>query len=106
MCPACRPYLVRISYRLGFSPCVSVLYPSLELHPAHKALPHFYREGSLCLFDPRLRQWDPTMSVAATTMPWAAIWFFHYETWLFTGTWEATESHPNHRRVLRDGLAA
>lgn len=99
-------YKLRIVYRLGISPRVSVLAPTLKLHPNHVALPHYYRQGWMCLFDPELRQWDATLSIAETTIPWAAVWLYHYETWLCTGTWEATESHPSRRRALRDGLAA
>jgi hypothetical protein len=87
-------YRVQVDYRLGERPKVYVRR-QLDLHPKHRRLPHTYSDGTLCLYDPRLRQWNGSMLLSETTVPWTALWLYHYESWLFTGEWDATESHPD-----------
>lgn len=64
-------------------PLVRVLSPSLVLNfdaEQEAPLPHVYFEGPdyrlspLCLFDPAAGQWNASMSIARTTIPWAARW--------------------------------
>jgi len=99
-------YFIRIDMTLQHPPWVYVLAPHLDLHPDHRKLPHTYLAVYLCLYDPKLNQWNHAMPIAETTIPWTAVWLFHYENWLSTGVWDATQSHPSPERAQRDGLAA
>lgn len=87
-----------------FMPVVRVLRPSLVLNfdaIEEAPLPHVYFEGPdirlspLCLFDPQAREWDPTMLIADTTIPWAARWLACYEVWETTGRWVGGGRHAH-----------
>ena len=80
-----RTYLVRIRYRLGAIPKVTVIRPTLQMR-RDEGLPHVYTGDILCLHE--AVDWAPTMSLADTIVPWAAEWLMYYEIWLATGTWE------------------
>lgn len=83
-------------------PLVRVLSPSLVLNfdaEQEAPLPHVYFEGPdyrlspLCLFDPAAGQWNGAMSIARTTIPWAARWLACYELWEATGRWHGGGRH-------------
>lgn len=84
-------------------PEVRVLRPRLVPNPdaAEEApLPHVYFDLSdlagspLCLFDPRLHEWDASLLIARTTIPWAERWLWNYELWEATGEWHGGGTHP------------
>jgi hypothetical protein len=83
--PICRVYTVEMTYRPRSRPRVMVTHPELELHPRATALPHVNREGDLCLHLPG--EWNDSMLLARTILPWTAAWLLHYELWLITGQW-------------------
>lgn len=91
--PLSRGYTVRMSYELGESPNVWVVDPPLERRDGELP-PHLYPKQRLCLFLPGKREWDKTMSLAATIVPWASEWLMHYELWLATGVWSGGGEHP------------
>jgi len=79
-----RVYTVQITYTRGRCPAVRVLAPKLK--PTENGfLPHTYDNGTLCLHE--AGQWDATMLIVDTIVPWAAEWLLHYEIWLATGEW-------------------
>jgi hypothetical protein len=86
-----RTYLVRIRYRFGATPKVTVIRPTLRTRRG-ECLPHVYTGDILCVHEDV--DWAPTMSVADTTVPWAAEWLLYYEIWLATGTWEGGGEWP------------
>lgn len=88
--PLSREYTVRITYELGQFPRVKVL-PRLPSRPG-EPLPHFYREGLLCLH--KVGEWSPRMLIADTIVPWACEWLLHYEIWLATGVWHGGGEDP------------
>jgi hypothetical protein len=106
-----RPFTLSIEYGLPVSgliqrhrvfPVVRVLRPSLVLNfdaDDEAPLPHVYFEGPdyrlspLCLFDPMANEWNPSMSIARTTVPWAARWLACYELWEATGRWHGGGRH-------------
>lgn len=106
-----RPFTLSIEYGLPISglvqrhrlfPVVRVLRPSLVLNfnaDDEAPLPHVYFEGPdyrlspLCLFDPMANEWNPFMSIARTTVPWAARWLACYELWEATGRWHGGGRH-------------
>lgn len=95
-------------HRHRIFPVVRVLRPSLQLNfdaVEEAPLPHVYFEGPdyrlspLCLFDPSIRQWNPSMSISRTTVHWAARWLSCYELWEATGRWYGGGRHQPPREV-------
>ena len=77
-------YTVQLRYRLWGRPRVAVLDPQLD--PGHRSrLPHVYSEDDLCLYTSG--DWNSTMPLATTIVPWTAEWLFHYEAWRATDVW-------------------
>jgi hypothetical protein len=77
-------YTVEVRYRLGDRPRIAVLDPPLDTQ-ARGDLPHVYADDDLCLYTPG--DWNATLPLATTVIPWLAEWLFHYEAWLATGVW-------------------
>ena len=87
--PLSASYTVTVVYRKDASPKTYVCQPKLIV-PVGKSLPHVYsqKEQRLCLYYPRGgREWNESMSIARTIVPWASEWLFFYELWLATGDW-------------------
>lgn len=77
-------YTVSLTYKLGGPPRMHVLEPALD--SGHRLeLPHVYESDRLCLYTPG--DWNGTMQLAATILPWTAEWLFHYEVWRSTDRW-------------------
>lgn len=109
----CRPqfvtYTVEIRYQLWKYPQVRVLTPELVRMSDNPegAIPHVYPpadDPTLCLFDPAQHQWDPTMYIANTTVPWSYDWLACYELWLMTGRWTGGGRHGS--LVINNGAEA
>ena len=82
--PLSGEYEVEVRYSLGKLPSVQVVDPPLE--PEDGWLPHIYTDtGALCLSLPH--QWNQSMLLAKTTMPWVCKWLYYYEFWKATGEW-------------------
>ncbi|MDG4875219.1 hypothetical protein P9273_08930 [Mesorhizobium sp. WSM4935] len=92
-------YRIEVRYRVGYAPQVRVLSPALIRLPENPegSLPHvFDRDGDprLCLYDPAANEWDATMCLSQTIVPWSADWLACYELWLMTGRWTGGGRHP------------
>lgn len=85
-------YKVRLLYSLERSPKVFVGNPEL-LKRNDERIPHRYADGSLCLYLPAAREWDSSMYLADTIVPWTAEWLIHYELWHATGEWHGGGFH-------------
>jgi hypothetical protein len=93
-------YQIRLRYREGHRPDVSVLQPVLQSKEGW--LPHVYADsGNICLS--LSYEWDASMYVAETTMPWAAEWLFFYELWLATDEWLGGDLHGEPRTLRNKG---
>jgi hypothetical protein len=90
--PASRVYTVRLRYQPSQRPRLTVTDPALELHSTADQLPHIYPGDELCLYYPG--EWDCSMSLATTIVPWIAEWLLYYELWLSTGQWTGGGRHP------------
>src|SRR2546429_678112 len=88
-----RDYLVRVTYSLNDSPDVEVLHPALEMREGKKP-PHLYKGDKLCLCLPRTGEWDMSMLLSETIIPWTSEWLLHYEIWFATGDWRGGGIHP------------
>ena len=83
--PASQTYTVRLHYRHGRRPQVTVVDPPLALHPGARAYRTSTRATSCASTTPASGSHD--MLLAATILPWTAEWLIHYELWLITGYW-------------------
>jgi hypothetical protein len=91
-------YKLEVRHALRDFPCVRVISPALVRLPTNPEgrLPHVYPpadDPTLCLFDPAQGQWDWSMSIAGTIIPWSFDWLACYEFWLMTGTWTGGGRH-------------
>jgi len=89
--PLSRAYTIRITCATDAHPRVVVAHPTLASRP-DEPLPHVYREGCLCLYEDG--EWQPSMFIAETIVPWACEWLAHYEIWKATGHWCADGRAP------------
>lgn len=95
--PLSRTYTIKIIYKKGKRPKVSVLEPEL-VTPEGRKLPHIYAEDDLCLYYPNGKEWNAEKFLATTILPWTSEWLYHYEIWLATGTWNGGGKHPVSKR--------
>lgn len=91
--PLSRTYRVRLRYKLTGSPEVHVLDPPLEKRGSDSP-PHRYDGGQLCLYLPKIGEWQKTMMLSQTIIPWASEWLLNYEVWLAIGEWCGGGMHP------------
>jgi hypothetical protein len=87
-------YTVRICYKLSDQPRVTVLNPRLRDRGDGQPVPHMYSGEALCLHHPLYGEWKPTLFIADTIIPWAALWLYYYEVWHVTGEWLGGGEHP------------
>jgi hypothetical protein len=103
-----RKYLVEIDYHLGAYPTTIVLAPKPRDLAGGKKPPHVYLGSGdpLCLFYPAAREWNSTMLISRTIIPWACEWLLHFEAWLFTKEWDgggtlhSQESQPKTTAIV------
>lgn len=88
-------YEVRVRYRVGDNPKLFVLEPVLQKRDG-KRCDHMYADNRPCLY--RRHDWDASMMLADTIVPWASEWLAHYEVWLATGDWTGRGEHPKPTR--------
>lgn len=87
-------YMVKISYCLGERPDVTVLSPDLRSRNGEE-VPHVFSGKKVCLYRARYGEWNPSMPLAGTIVPWASLWLLYYEVWLVTGKWcGSKQEHP------------
>ncbi len=75
-----------------------ILSPKLTDLP-DKDVPHRFEGGNLCLH--YNGEWDPTMLISETIIPWASEWLLHYELWLATGEWLGGGHDPGGKQEPR-----
>lgn len=86
-------YKVRLEYSIEKSPRVFVEKPKL-LKRGEARIPHRYSDDSLCLYLPSAKEWEKSMYLADSIVPWTVEWLFHYELWHATGEWHGGGGHP------------
>ncbi|WP_300321486.1 hypothetical protein [Idiomarina sp.] len=98
--PFSREYRVVIKYTLSHPPVCVVKEPDLLALAGGREIPHIYQNQTgikgtqLCLYLPAVKQknkvseWQPTMFVANTILPWASMWLLYFEFWLSNGKWD------------------
>lgn len=88
--PLSRAYNVQVAYKMPRIPEVRVL-DALDGRPG-EALPHVYRDRTLCLH--LAGEWTSDMLLIETTLPWTAEWLIYYEIWKATGAWHGGGQWP------------
>lgn len=94
--PLSSQYRIKLEYYKGMFPNAYVVHPDkLKLYPDMTTLPHVYStpEQKLCLFYRKSREWNSSMFITNTIIPWASEWLLHYECWLATGKWHGGGIH-------------
>jgi hypothetical protein len=85
-----RTYPVRLEYRMTHHPAVRVLR---GVNPRQDEVPpHMYADSRLCLYEES--QWNSSMFLAETIVPWTSEWLAHYELWSVDGIWYADGEPP------------
>ncbi|SCW86842.1 hypothetical protein [Mucilaginibacter sp. NFR10] len=93
--PLSATYDVRLDYIVGKRPQVYVMTP-LRLAKGKTKLPHVYdtEKQRLCLYYPDGHEWNSSMPLAKTIVPWIYEWLYYYEFWLSSGDWLGGGIHP------------
>ena len=88
-------YTIMIQYSLPDVPRVWVISPELIDRSDGQKIPHVYSGKRLCLYLPGSGEWQKTMLIAETVVPWASLWLYYYEVWHATGEWLGGGVHPD-----------
>ena len=98
ICPSTESdsYKIKVSYTAKKNPIAILLSPKLQLHDGNRP-PHLYGNDKsghpiLCIYYPRFNEWNSTMFLADSFVPWISTWLNAYEYWLITGKWHYLES--------------
>lgn len=93
--PLSDTYYLKLLYKKGNHPDVYVTSPILKFYPGTTKLPHVYNtsEQHLCLYYRPAREWNSSLFISDTIIPWASEWLFFYEIWLSTGVWHGGGIH-------------
>lgn len=82
-------YLIKIEYKIGSKPEISVLDPPL----IGDNIPHVYKGNHPCVYFPPGEEWNSRKYLSKTVIPFLASWLYFYEVWRITGTWEGGGVH-------------
>ena len=88
-------YQIKLVYN-GYKPDVFIEYPKpLQLANDCTTLEHVYntKTQKICLYYGKANEWNSTMLIANTIIPWTSEWLFHYEIWAYTGKWNGGGIH-------------
>lgn len=101
--PASRIYQCELQVPAGLAfPNMIVKSPNLQSLAEGKKLPHIYpysgKGTRLCLWQPKYKEWDWSMRLSETYIPWTVEWLFYFEHWMDTGLWVGGGEHPLERR--------
>ena len=87
-------------------PEMIVLSPDLRDLSGDKRPPHTYlysgKGVKLCLWRPKYGEWNPSMKLSETYIPWTAEWLLYFEHWLVAGEWEGGGEHPTSRSTKQN----
>jgi hypothetical protein len=90
-----REYLLRIEYERGDVPHVLVKDPDIAVLAGGRDIPHVYKNPLRpCLYLPASGEWDGTMRIDLTFVPWALVWLYYFEEWLASDNWKGGGVHP------------
>ena len=97
----CAAYKILIDCTFLKLPRVYLLSPCINMRNWHDI--HTYGEifhdlynkklPCLCLMFPKEREWESSMLINQTLLPWAIEWTEFYEIWLLSGKWSGKGVH-------------
>lgn len=97
-------YKIRILMHIGDAPKTFVIVPkSLTLADGKTKLPHVFSSSrqQLCLY--YKEEWNSSMLLVNSIVPWASSWLLFYEIWQITGIWDGGGvSHGKKRPFIND----
>lgn len=83
----CDTYKVKIEYKPGSRPKLTVLSPKLYKRADQSRIPHVYPGDHPCVYFPKTGEWHSGRPIGNTIIPWLAVWLYYYEVWFVTGDW-------------------
>lgn len=95
-------YEIKLEYVQNSFPKVYVVNPNpLPKAKGAKKLMHVYDEQKqrLCLYYPTAKEWDCSMMISDTVVPWISEWLFYYEIWVITGHWNGGGIHCQKNQI-------
>lgn len=93
--PISRVYGLRLVSPRNGVPAIFVDQPDLTLLANGMQIPHVYSQNptELCLYLPRAYEWQSSVLLNRTIIPWAILWLWYFEDWLATGEWRGGGVH-------------
>ena len=88
-------YSYEIKYWFRENIKIFIHEPLIKTELNDKKTEHLYKDGSLCLFFPKAKEFDSKKLIVDYIIPWVSLWLFFYEIWLVTGVWKGRGIHPN-----------
>jgi hypothetical protein len=86
--------VLRIGYKRCGIPRVFVKEPDIAVLAGDRKIPHSYKDPLLlCLYLPGSGEWDGTMRIDQTFVPWALVWLYYFEEWLGSNEWKGGGVH-------------
>jgi hypothetical protein len=97
--PASRLYQCELHVHPGTAyPEMIVISPDIQELVGKRKLPHIYpykkRGTKLCLWTPMYGEWDYSMKLIETYVPWTVEWLWYFEHWLITDEWLGGGEQP------------
>lgn len=83
-----------LKYSLFGSPEVRIVSPVLKQNSKGDKIPHMYSQKTLCLFQPKYKEFKRNDFLCDTIIPWTSLWLYFYELWHLTGKWLGGGEHP------------
>jgi hypothetical protein len=87
-------YSFVLKYTLKKTPKIWIVSPELKENRIGEKPPHIYKEGNLCLYQPKYHEFKDSHFLFETIIPWTSLWLYFYETWLITDEWLGGGEHP------------
>nr|HPI87014.1 hypothetical protein [Bacteroidales bacterium] len=93
--PLSDSYNIKIVYDIDNHPDIYVIKRKLKLFSGATSLPHVYDTAKqhLCVYYRTAKEWNKSMPIVDSIVPWTSEWLYHYEFWLATGTWHGKGIH-------------
>ena len=86
-------YTVKIDALIGQRPWVSVIEPELQIPREKWGETHRFFNGTLCLH--LHEEWQASLHISETIIPWTLLWLVSYEYWLATDKWKFKGKHAD-----------
>lgn len=94
--PLGRLYKVEIRLGSDLSPDVFIKDPDLDILAKGREILHIYHNPTrLCLYLPKEREWNSSLRLDQTIVPWTSLWLYYFEEWLASDEWKGGGVHPS-----------